>query len=487
MCRVAGWGGLVVVSLLLILGAECASTGPGTASGLDPSDPNFETAEAIVAAAAVGRDGAATFEQGVAAGADDPIGDTIAALRARADVASVELSIDGATIMVEHVDGQRIAILTDQKDRAEWELAPNPTAKAATTAATAGGSAIICNEKSFPQSKQALVITGFQQDFDTDLNTITGPLQRAGYQPDVLRLSTPADLEQLQNKLANAGVIYMSSHGNVSKNLDGVYGNNVVTEIEVPLNDSEAFADSLLDMVAIFGGDFQRFVSVSANKGKLYWSLTPAFFGQFKYPNSFVYVDSCNSDHDVEGGNQLASAFTSNGAGAFVGWKGKISTRFSNPAAAAIFDGMAPQTATISSVDLSTNPSDPGAGESYVPTAVVSPASTGVEIQISISGTDGFARTETGTTDAAGEVVFSSVPGGASGVVDTITEVAGGADSSASAVNVVQNDPTLNQVWQLPYNPKQETLSNLSLTANSDYNIICNNQAVTQTTKLVKF
>lgn len=118
----------------------------------------------------------------------------------------------------------------------------------------------------------------------------------------------------------------------------------------------------------------------------------------------------------------------------------------------------------------------------------VSPATAGVEIRLSISGTDGFQRSEVAKTDASGAVIFSTVPGGAGGVEDTISAVVGGANNSATVLDVVKNSTTLNDVFKLPYNPAVDgTLSKLSQSAVPGFNLICNNQVLTKTKTIVKF
>jgi hypothetical protein len=111
---------------------------------------------------------------------------------------------------------------------------------------------------------------------------------------------------------------------------------------------------------------------------------------------------------------------------------------------------------------------------------------------MSIVGTDFFRRSETRLTDAFGEATFSSVPGGATGVTDTITAVTGGADNGATVVDVsVKNDPTLPDSCRLPWQNGEVSIANLKFSlrtgANANYNLVCNNPDVTTTDKVVKF
>lgn len=65
-------------------------------------------------------------------------------------------------------------------------------------------------------------------------------------------------------------------------------------------------------------------------------------------------------------------------------------------------------------------PADPGAGESVLVTATITPAMPDVRIVLSITGTDGYSTTNDTVTDQSGSATLS-IPGGAEGVVDTVT------------------------------------------------------------------
>lgn len=460
-------------------------------------------------AAGIGAGAALDFENLIAAANADPINALITKLRGTANVADVELSIDGATVMVKLANGERVAIMTDQKSRAEWKSTTvgksivweieddeEPDVQRVWNLGSRKGlelvengatdNSIICNETTFPQSKKAILVMNFQTEFQQDVAKLREPLVRAGYEVAVVSIRTIEDLKKL-NSLGDYGVIYMSSHGNVRRNIDDRYGNVLTTEIEINHTDQAAFAGSIVDMIELYGADFTRFVSMDAHKGKMYWSLTPQFFEQFTYRNTLVYADMCNSDKDVPGGTQLRDAFRNRGAGAFLGWKGPVSTRFSNPAAETIMEGLSPRVAGVANVTVATNPADPGAWQSYVPSARVTPALQGVELRLSVSGTDGYASSETKTTAADGSAVFTAIPGGAAGVIDTITVVGGGADNGATVVNTVNNNPDLQKIWNLPWTPQMGSKSTLSLSAEDKFNLICNNLTLTETKTVVKF
>jgi len=74
----------------------------------------------------------------------------------------------------------------------------------------------------------------------------------------------------------------------------------------------------------------------------------------------------------------------------------------------------------VSGVSATPNPIDPGPGEGVTVTATTIPAVSGCTVSFSISGTDGYSKSESPTTDASGSASFY-IPGGAEGVVDTVT------------------------------------------------------------------
>jgi hypothetical protein len=68
---------------------------------------------------------------------------------------------------------------------------------------------------------------------------------------------------------------------------------------------------------------------------------------------------------------------------------------------------------------------DPGPGEGVTVTATTIPPMAGCIISFSIVGTDGYTNSASPTTDANGSATFY-IPGGAEGVVDTVTISVGG-------------------------------------------------------------
>jgi len=64
-------------------------------------------------------------------------------------------------------------------------------------------------------------------------------------------------------------------------------------------------------------------------------------------------------------------------------------------------------------------PADPGTFQDVTITAQIFPPTQGVVIEVQMHGTDDYAASNTGTTNAMGKV-FLSIPGAASGIVDDV-------------------------------------------------------------------
>jgi len=79
----------------------------------------------------------------------------------------------------------------------------------------------------------------------------------------------------------------------------------------------------------------------------------------------------------------------------------------------------------VAGVSASPEPVDPGPGEGVTVTATTIPPMAGCIISFSIVGTDGYTNSASPTTDANGSATFY-IPGGAEGVVDTVTISVGG-------------------------------------------------------------
>lgn len=499
------WFSIAVPACLALCG--CDLFGPLT----PPGPEALALAEEKEPAARLAASAAADFEALVNAGGTTPVDDLIAALRNEPGVTSAELSVDGSTIVIQLDDGQRIALFTDEKNRSQWQTggsprlvvpdAPPPVAperspvvdsRKAQAAAADPDDFIVCDETSFPQASRACVVMNFPGQFGQNTDAIKTPLERAGFTVDVIRLSNISDVKNLQANLSGCGVIYISTHGGVGETRLGKQANLLATEIEIAQGD--ALAQQMQEMLGAYsGGEINQNLAVVGANGKAYWGLTPDFFASANYKNTMVFIDACQSDHPVgAGGQSLKDVFLDRGAGAFIGWSDSISTKFSNPAAAGVFDGLAPADIGVQSMSIFTDPSNPSASQAYVPTVQVTPPAAGIEVRMSIVGTDFFRRSETRLTDAFGEATFSSVPGGATGVTDTITAVTGGADNGATVVDVsVKNDPTLPDSCRLPWQNGEVSIANLKFSlrtgANANYNLVCNNPDVTTTDKVVKF
>lgn len=507
--RVRAWTSCIASGL-----AACLICGCEPAANTLPPGPEAMALSAIKEAAArMASEAAIDFEALVAAGETTPVEDLVATLKSQTGVADATIGADGSTIVIELDDGEIISLFTDEKNRAQWQDAgsgrrivsdasSDGTQSVRTdwgqrkglhvAADPVGDSFIICDETSFPQAQNACVVMNFPGQFNQDSDAITKPLERAGYNVNVVRLETFADIKALQQSLSSCGVLYISTHGGVGQTRQGKNANILATEIEIA--QGAALPSQMQSLLSTYsGGEVNEFLTVTGANGKSYWGLTPAFFATGTYKNTMVFVDACNSDATIpSGGEPLKDAFLDHGAGAYIGWSASISTKFSNPAVAAIFDGLAPAEIGIESMTIFTDPSDPGAGESYVPVIQVQPPTAGVEVRLSIAGTDFFRRSETQTTDSFGEATFASVPGGDAGVTDTITAVTGGADNGATVVDVsVKNDPTLPEACKLLWQNGQVSIANLKYSlrngADASFNLVCNNPDITTTDKVVKF
>ena len=487
-------------TIVLLLATACTGSETPTSSAKAISDH-------VKPAVQLAAQGATRFEQLVGQQTADPVAGLVTELRAAPGVATARLLEDQATVLVKLNNGSSFSLYTAEASRPEWQKlgAPGPTTQvlAPSLQPNAAGDAIVCEPVTFPQSKKACLITGYQQALQQNTTTIQNALKRAKFDLVSLPLASVQDLRTLRDTLPSCGVIYLSSHGAVAQDLtdpggNGILSNHVLTEIQIdPKNDAER-QKLMSDLASTFGDHafapiFGLGAHAVAQNGKSVLSLSSAFFGGngVTYPNSFVYADVCSSDAAIAdpAALQLRAVFEGNGAGAVLGWDGPIATKLSNEVASTLFQGLAPSVGNIDSVQLTITPLAPGPQESYTPSAAISPAQAGIELRLSISGTDGFSRSETGLTDAGGQVTFASVPGGAGGVTDTITVVAGGANNSATAFNVLQKSPIKDDLYVLRWRQNFPSgVANLKFNAkNPNFNLICNNIKLTQTQSVVKF
>ncbi|MBI2341058.1 MAG: hypothetical protein HYU99_11945 [Deltaproteobacteria bacterium] len=74
----------------------------------------------------------------------------------------------------------------------------------------------------------------------------------------------------------------------------------------------------------------------------------------------------------------------------------------------------------VATISANNSPADPSPGEDVTVTATVFPTVSGCTVDFGISGTDGYSNSDSPTTDSGGSASFT-IPGGAEGVVDTVT------------------------------------------------------------------
>jgi hypothetical protein len=469
-----------VTGLALALLAGCGSgDDDGTGPGTDEDAVKEAAAEARAAEAAE------EFEGLVESGNPDPVGALVASLEADPTLSDVQ-RVDSSGTVVATRDGVPFAILTSEEDRPEW----TETAEGVSLAGFLMAPPIACDSANYPRSKKACILrstltaAGAVNDFGIEQS-----LQQAGFTPTAV--TWPTTVQQvidLHQTLSTCGVIYIRAHGGAAKNLAGEFGNHLVTEV------TSATPQEKQLLKSTFGADAKRFFGVAAGTRtkKSYITLTPQFFASVQYPNSLVFNNACGSHNSLQGlagGAVLKDAFLGAGAGAVLGWNSTVSASLAGRAANEVFAGLAPKV-LINTVTVSVTPPDPGPGESYVPSATISPAAAGVEVSLSVRGTDGFTRDETATTDAGGAVTFASIPGGQGEVIDSITVVAGGAGNSLSTLNAVQNSPSLQDKWSLRWGGGVKSITGLNFEPrndNANFNLVCNNENLRQTVEVVKF
>lgn len=448
---------------------------------------------------------ASDFEAIAATGAQDPVSALIAALSGKPGISKVERSSDGVTVIITLENGEVVAVMTDAKNRTEWQtlptarqILPDPWTvdsgprtynagdrKAAVNASSIEDDFIICEESSYPQSRKACVVINFQSLFKTNPANITEPLTHAGFEVTLRRLDSFDAVAALWNELSMCGVLYISSHGALSRTNQGLDANVISTEIEAGDIFNQTF-----DMFGHFSlAQVRSFFVPVAEGGHVYWGLTPAFFASANYPNSFVFIDACQSDALAVAGGQLRDAFIGNGAGFFLGWASSVSSDLANFAASAVFNGLAPNDIGVTAIELVTDPNKPGAGQSYEPLVQLTPPLPGVEVRLHVIGSDGFRRSEAKMSDGGGFVRFSSIPGGSSGVEDIITVVTGGPQNGASAVDVARRSNPVG-IQKLPWGTPVTSaalLATLGAHAHPSFNLACNNPDTTQSQKIIKF
>jgi hypothetical protein len=433
----------------------------------------------------------------VAAGDADPVGALVASLQADPDLAEVERLDDGGSVLAS-LNDVPFSVLVAEQTRAEWIEVPEGASGArpgdasevgVLSSGAASSPPINCDPANYPRSKRACILR--QLEFELGIHgedSVEHFLQRAAFEIVPLLWPTkPQDIVELHQTLGTCGVIYILAHGHVGKNLAKQYGNHLATDIDIPREENRQV------LGAAFGQNGKRFFGKGGRVGKAHLTLSPHFFESLNYPNSFVFINSCSGDTEISGsaltagGRQLRDVFREKGAGTFIGWTAPIPIAVGIPAAREIFRALSPEVEGIDAVTLTIEPADPDPGQAYTPIATVSPPQAGIEVGLSVRGSDGYTQDETGITGVNGDVFFSEVPGGQGEVTDIITVAAGAANNAQTALEAVLNSPTLQKKYSLHGSPPVPSAQKLSRDGKPDFNLVCNNPNLTQMQIVVKF
>lgn len=439
-------------------------------SGLSPDDQALY--EEVSAAADLGRKASGDFEGYVKSGATDPIVALESNLRSNADVADVGLRKANSSLTATLRSKARANVFVAGKERREWAPATSTFATRITgPLLPAQGSSIRCTGTTYPRVANACLVSGFTDSFGQRFDAIRTSLEQVGFTIEQFGLKSADDLTTLLGKLSGCGVLYVSTQGALMTALDGTLGSHLVTEIEFG-------PDTLVRVSNALGRERVRdLVGLASLQGKTYWTLAPTFFATVAYPNSVVFIDAPSSaaavaPSDDPDATSLRNVFRQAGAGAFYGWTTTTNGALSNAAADQLFQALAPKKADIDRVTLSVVPEAPVVGETYVVHATVTPPKEGIELDLSVIGSDGFSRQDRQTTDASGAVTFETIPGAEEGVVDTLTVTAGGANDTQTALLMVQASPSL-VGYGLPWMSTQSNVENLVLDARDHQNLVC--------------
>ncbi len=476
------------VCFTVALVAACGGGGTGT------SDPEIA---AELEAEERAEEHAAHFQDLVTSGDPDPIGALVASMQADPNLTDVQRHDTLGSVIATTTDGVPFGIMVAEMDRPEWRAVTAPPATGTVRASGDFGALIgnfpeapkaqiACNSTNFPQSKKACILrstltaAGAVQDQGIDQSLV-----KAGFEIAPLNFPTRVqDVITLHQTLSTCGVLYIRAHGGGVPNLEGTLGNHLLTEL------TGATAAEKEQLKSTFGPSYKKYFGkkTSSRTGKTHLSLSPEFFASVQYPNTLVFTNACGSGNDMQryaGGSSLPNAFKSKGAGAVVGWKTVVSADMAGKAATEFFAALAPKV-VVDGVTINVPPTL-GPGQPYTPSATITPASAGVEVSLSVRGTDGFTRDETKLTNAGGTATFTAIPGGAAGVTDDVTVSVGGANDSQAAQNIVQTSPTLQGVYNVSWYQTLMGVTTLGFDANLGFNLVCNNPKITKTATVVKF
>lgn len=175
-----------------------------------------------------------------------------------------------------------------------------------------------------PKSKKALILAPFQKSFNQEIEALKEVLETAGYETTLL--TENVNPEQFNgNYLADFGVIYISTHGDVSKNFSSSPYTILSTNKPYHYTDSYQFTNPVTAISIDDGPSAGNYYAVGISYIKQ--TLTK------KFPNSLVFIDACLSAKLTD----LRDFFLQNGASCFIGYTQSINSYDADPLAIETF------------------------------------------------------------------------------------------------------------------------------------------------------
>jgi hypothetical protein len=183
-----------------------------------------------------------------------------------------------------------------------------------------------------PGSQKTYCYSAMGPEFPEIVPTITAMFAAAGY-VDAAGSDHRATVDELK-QVRNAGALYLDAHGGgLGPYGLGLYG--VVTDTPCTTATKRTYrADLAADRLIYWAADS----GVPGVRTTTNLAITKYFVSKYMSfaPDSFVYIDSCSSDHQAS----FKQAFFSKGASTYAGWTQPVRDSIANAAAAYVMGSL---------------------------------------------------------------------------------------------------------------------------------------------------
>lgn len=242
------------------------------------------------------------------------------------NVESAEPTSSGTGVVVKQSDGtySNVFIVTQDEERLFEE---ESSKKATNTPKTFITKDVKAKTDVFPDGDgKSLILAPFQADFDTDLDLISGLLEKAGFTVDIYT-NDDATLDRFRGSfLDDYDVVIFRSHAAANLKTSG-------GDLSTMLLTGEKYTSEKMNALS---EEERKSIGIGTHNNEMYFAFSVPWLElthDEEFSNSWIYAGGCETAMVDQGSSSLSEAFLDLNCAGYNGFDGTINTAISNPIA----------------------------------------------------------------------------------------------------------------------------------------------------------